>query len=99
MLYWDAIATLFDVLEASLLTATQLLQPHRLKYMLLNGLVLHPRTTLPIFILIAETLSEKHMILECCGSNMSSLLPAEIKLKIALCLEITEYKTFTCCFT
>ena len=36
---------------------------------------------MPIFILIVNMLSEWLMILECCGSNMASLLLAEIKFK------------------
>ena len=36
---------------------------------------------MPIFILIVNMLSEWLMILECCGSNVASLLLAEIKFK------------------
>lgn len=60
-----------------------LIWSNRVNYMLLYRLVLQPRTKLPILTLTVDRILEQLMILECCGSNVASLPPAEIKLKVA----------------
>ena len=64
-----AIATLLDVLRQHLYQ--WLLQLQSLNYMILHKLILYPSTKSTKFILIVDTVLEKLMILECCGSNMA----------------------------
>ena len=53
-------------------------QPNTLNYMLLRGLVVQPKTKLPMFIRIVD------MLLEYCRNHVGFLLPMEMKLKLAL---------------
>ena len=76
------ISTLFDVIQVAplpLVTTAELAELYALKQAstLAKG-------KLPTFILIVDMLSDWLMILKCCGGNVNSLLPVEIRLKMAL---------------
>ena len=63
-------------------------QPNTLNYMLLRGLVVQPKTKLPMFIRIVD------MLLEYCRNHVGFLLPMEMKLKLALMFRSYQIKYF-----
>ena len=56
--------------------------------MLLRGLVVQPKTKLPMFIRIVD------MLLEYCRNHVGFLLPMEMKLKLALMFRSYQIKYF-----
>ena len=96
--YWAgyAIATPFDVVKAASLPVATLAQKADLYAFFTQACTL-AKDKLSMFILIVDILSEQLMILECCGSNVPSLRPAEIKLKMTPMFRNDQMPSFTCC--